>query len=67
MTASCIFEAASQAEQYGYMAAVSFCLLSLFGPLTLAETDPWAAAVRVDEFDAGHFIAASSWAVIRRP
>jgi hypothetical protein len=25
----------------------------LFGPLTLAETDPGAAAVLVDEFDAG--------------
>jgi hypothetical protein len=30
---------------------MSFCLLRLFRPLTLAETDPWAAAVLVDEFD----------------
>ena len=32
--------------------AVAF-LRGLFGPLTLAETNPWAAAVLVDEFDAG--------------
>jgi hypothetical protein len=30
-----------------------FWLLGLFGPLTLAETDTRAAAVLVDEFDAG--------------
>jgi hypothetical protein len=28
-------------------------LLGLFGPLTLAETNPWAVAVLVDEFHAG--------------
>jgi hypothetical protein len=39
----------------------------LFGLLTLAETNAWAAAILVDEFDAGHFIAAFFWAVIRHP
>ena len=42
-------------------------LFGSFCSLTLAETNPGAAAVLVDEFDAGHFIAASSWAVIRCP
>ena len=33
--------------------AGSLGLLGLFGPLTLAEADTWAATVLVDEFDAG--------------
>jgi hypothetical protein len=32
--------------------AADYWLLGLFGPLTLTETDSWAAAVFVDEFDA---------------
>jgi hypothetical protein len=32
----------------------------LFGPLTLAETDPRAAAVLIDELDAGGFERASN-------
>ena len=31
-----------------------FGLFGLFQSLTLAQTDPWAAAVLVDELDAGH-------------
>jgi hypothetical protein len=34
---------------------------------TSAQPHSPAAAVRVDEFDAGDVIVASSWAVIRRP
>ena len=29
--------------------------LRLFGPLTLSQTDPWPAAILVDELDAGGF------------
>jgi len=42
-------------------------LFGMFWPLRFVQSDTWTAAVLVDEFDAGHFIAASSWAVIRRP
>ena len=31
--------------------AADYWLLGLFGPLTLTQTDAWAAAVLVDEFD----------------
>jgi hypothetical protein len=35
-----------------------YWLLGLFGPLTLAETDAWAATVLVDDVDAGRFASA---------
>ena len=38
--------------------AASCCLFGLFSPLTLAEADPWATAVLVDEVDAGGFESA---------
>jgi hypothetical protein len=35
------------------ISGIDHCLLGSFSPLTLAETDPRAAAVLVEEFDAG--------------
>jgi hypothetical protein len=43
-----------------------FCLLGLFGPLTLAEADTRAAAVLVDEFDAGPPIVAQRCRLLAR-
>jgi hypothetical protein len=39
----------------------------MFWSLRFVPSDTRTATVLVDEFDAGHFIAASSWVVIRRP